>query len=197
MIAPDEVEVKKILSPYQEDLRSVTLRAWQDWWKSPGKNMYTHPRTRACIVWERIIHHARKTFAGNPNVHIFEKHGTFFFLFAGTVLLKFKKGDGNGLSSNISTQASLAFHDHDQDMLGLPDVKRVEAVYTLNKLETAVSATMIVGRKASEVLWKYAIIDIGDAENVVDIGTQKTATPPSHLVKVREIVQQTDKHKKD
>ena len=81
----------------------------------------------------------------SPGVRIINGHETFKFLLDDQVLFRFKKGNEAGLSVNVPTQLALAFHNHNQDLLGLADVHRVEVVYQLNWLETEIFDVIVVG----------------------------------------------------
>ncbi|MNV64573.1 hypothetical protein D3C71_1572220 [compost metagenome] len=120
-------------------------------------------------MWERIARHAMVSFDGNPSVSVRRRNESLDFFVADQVLFRFKKGDSNGVSSNYPTQLALAFHDHANNLLGLPDVQRVDVVYRLNALETEIEDVMVVAREGERILWAESLLQAGDASNVVSI----------------------------
>ena len=159
MPVPRRDIVQPIVDRHREAIVTAVLGAWDDWLKSPRIGIWRCKRSRATFVWEQIIDRAHIEFHGSPSVRIINGHETFTFLLEEQVLFRFKKGDEVGLSVNVPTQLALAFHDHDQDLLGLADVQRVEVLYQLNWLETEISDVIVVGRDKHLVVWSYSLLD--------------------------------------
>ena len=66
------------------------------------------------------------------------------------------------MTSNYPTQLALAFHEHEQDLFGLPEVVRVEVAYTFNALKTEIADVIVVGRDGKTVAWTYSLMDAAD-----------------------------------
>lgn len=158
MPIPRRDVVQPIIHKHREPIVAAVLGAWDDWLTSPHPGIWRCKRSRANFVWEQIIERAHRAFGGWPSVHIVSGYETFKFLLDDEVLFRFKKGDEAYLSVNVPTQLSLAFHDHDQNLLGLPEVQRVEIVYQLNRLETKIADVIVVARDGDVVVWYDSLL---------------------------------------
>ena len=167
MPVPRKEIVQPIIDKHREAIVTVVHGAWQDWIASPHPGIWRQSRSRANFVWEQMIERAHLSLDQYSGVHIIEGHATYKFLIDDTVLFRFKKGDETGLSANVPTQHALAFHDHDQDLLGLPEIHRVEVVYQLNQLETEISDVIIVARDEDAVVWSYSLLDSAERSNTI------------------------------
>ena len=200
MSEPRKEIVQPVINKYREPIVTAVLGAWDDWMKSPYRGVWRYNRSRANFVWEQIIGRVRPAFDEFPSVHIIEGHATCKFLLEDRVLFRFKKGNHVGLSTNIPTQIALAFHDHEKDLLGLPDVHRVEVVYQLNLLQTKISNVLVVGRDNIEVIWSYSLLD--SAELVIPMPMPAPSVEPPtitarHLVRQRDISEAQKRKQKD
>ena len=85
---------------------------------------------------------------------------TALFLLADELVFRFKKGDVKGLSSNIGTQTALEYNDPNEclSLFDLPDLMRVDVVYTLNEYETMISDVLIVARDNERAAWSFSIL---------------------------------------
>lgn len=155
-----ELDVKNALLDFEETLLDVVNGAWGDWLGSPYRSRISrYPRVRANLVHAFIVERAISAFDANPDIHIVHQDETAKFLFRQKVLVRFKKGDSNHLGSNIETQAVLAFTDPQMTIPGLPDVQKVDVVYVLNDLQTAVNRIAVTARDNDVRLWTYDIED--------------------------------------
>ena len=196
-IPPREI-VQPIIEKHREPILATVLGAWHDWLASPHPGTWRCKRSRANFVWEQIIERAHLAFDGMPGVRIIDGQETFKFLFDDRVLFRFKKGDEVGLTANVPTQLALAFHDHDQDLLGLPKVHRVEIVYQLNRLETDVVDVIVVARDEDIVAWSYSLLDAGEVVLPLPTPGGQPPTPTSRrLVRARDASETRDRKKKD
>ncbi|WP_370235357.1 MULTISPECIES: hypothetical protein [Henriciella] len=175
MAAPIEAQVRPILQPYAATITSIMRRAWADWMESGYAAAWEFKRARANFVSAQMAHYARESFDGEPGLHIVEKDETLKFLADDLVLFRLKKADDTGLTANIPTQQVLAYHDHDQNLFGLPEVQRVDAVYILNTLETDIQDILVVARDGKHLAWTYSLLD--GAEGVESLPLPKTSPP--------------------
>ncbi len=200
MPVPLQQEVGPILGRLREPIVEAIFGAWDDWRGSPHFGVWRCKRSRANFVWEQIIERAHLAFDGVAGIHIIDGQETFKFLADDRVLFRFKKGDDAGVSANIPTQLALAFHDHGQDLLGLPMVHRVEVVYQLNRLETEIADIIVVARDEEVVVWTYSLLDTG--EGVVPLPVpgptdEPTAKPAARLVRPRDASAPSERKKRD
>ena len=200
MPVPRRDIVQPIIEKHRQPILAAVLGAWDDWLKSPHPGVWRCKRSRANFVWEQIIERAYLEFDDAPAVHIIEGHETFKFMVEHQVLFRFKKGDESGLSANVPAQLALAFHDHNQDMLHLPEVHRVDVVYQLNQLETGIVDVILVARDEEVVVWSYSLLNT-DAK-VVPLPTTAPSDEPStlptrRLVRPREVSQRQNRDRRD
>jgi hypothetical protein len=159
MPIPSKDIVQSTLKPFHDEIVEIIIGGWSDWKESGRNGIWRCKRSRASFVWEQIIDRAHRIFATNTNIRVLDGTETYKFLVSDVVLFRFKKADERGISSNIGTQLALAFHDHEQDLFGLPTVHRVDVVYKLNALETEVRDICVVAREGNQVIWEYSMLD--------------------------------------
>lgn len=155
-------EVQRILRPYERDINRYLLEAWDRWWNNPDRLQLHYRRSQACIVHNHSMNAAIAGFRGRKGVHVMEKPGyeTAFFMVSQRLLFRIKKGDEKGYTSNVRTQASLAFVDPTENLslfTDLPDVWRVDVAYVLNYLRTKIDQIVVVAREDYKILWSYPI----------------------------------------
>ena len=93
-----------------------------------------------------------------------------------------------------------AFHDHDQDLLGLPEVHRVEVVYQLNRLETEIVDVIVVARDDEVVVWTHSLLDASKAVVPLPMpmpSDEPPAIPARRLVRARDASEARDRKKRD
>jgi hypothetical protein len=177
-----ETEVREVLARREETILAIAHGAWNDWLELPNRSRLRFARTRANIVHDFMIDRAMSAFSGDADVHPIVKDETAKFLFDRRVLVRFKKGDGNGLGSNIETQAVLAFTDPQLLIPGLPDVQKVDVVYVLNDLQTMIERVAVSARDNDIRLWSY---DIEDRSGAVILPLAQPVAPEDGAKVVR------------
>lgn len=185
-IPPKEIVVQS-LEPIEAKLALIVRNAWRDWLDSSERSRSRYSRTRACIMFERMIAGAIETFQDDARIRLIEGQETISFLYDDKVLFRFKKADESGLSRNFPTQHALAFHDHEAILFSLPDIHRVDVVYVLNALDTDIQELLIVGRDQDRVAWVHDISQAHDQslDNIEhlpqtgadDAGTERLVKP--------------------
>ena len=191
--------VQPIIHRHREPIVAAVLGGWDDWMKSPFPGVWRRRRSRANFVWEQIIDRAHRTLDRSPDVYIVDAHETYQFLIEDQVLFRFKKGDDAGLSVNVPTPLALAFHDHDQNLFGLPDVHRVEVVYQLNWLETEIRDVRLVGRDEGAVAWSYSLLDTAKAVVALPIPESSRdvpSLPARRLIRPRGATEKREQEKR-
>ena len=185
MPIPSETTVRPILDEIHEQVVSAIREAWEDWLASDFNGVWRCKRSRANFVWEQIIERANNALLDHDAVHVIDGHETMKFLVRDIVLFRFKKADETGRSSNVATQLALAFHDHEQDLFGLPEVQRVEVVYKLNRLETQIDDICVVARNGDQIAWEYSLLDVGEAAIPLPLPEAKPERPAASIVKLK------------
>jgi hypothetical protein len=79
------------------------------------------------------------------------------YLFDDQVLVRFKRGNKDGLGRNIETKAEYEFINPRECFMGLPEIWKVEALWYPNKLATKLDKVEIVARDINAKIWSYAI----------------------------------------
>lgn len=187
MSIPVKAEVEGVLDPLRPAIVDIMRGAWSDWLGSPYPGQWEHKRTRANFVWAQMAVRARDAWYDHPSIHIFDRNETLKFLANDRVLFRLKKGDENGIAANIPTQEVLAYHDHGQDLFGLPEVHRVDVVYQLNVLETHIRDIMVVARDDGHVVWAYSLLESADGVEALPMPTTEppAVAPARRLVRAR------------
>lgn len=185
MPIPNQTIVKPIIDEIRDEIVAAIHEAWDDWMASDHVAVWRCKRSRANFVWEQIIDRAHTTLLSLDCVHIIEATETMKFLIQDQVLFRFKKADDSGRTANVATQMAMAFHDHDQDLFGLPEVQRVEVVYKLNKLETAIADICVVARDGNAVSWEYSLLDADVVVAPLPMPEPETVRPAAKIVKLK------------
>lgn len=185
MPIPNQAIVKPIIDEISDSIIAIIHESWDDWMASDFSGVWRYKRSRANFVWEQIIGKAHAELTELEGVHIIDGTETLKFLINDQVLFRFKKANDAGRTANVATQMALAFHDHEQDLLGLPEVQRVEVVYKLNKLETAVSDICVVARDGDRVAWEYSLLDAADVVVPLPMPEPEPARPAAKIVKLK------------
>jgi hypothetical protein len=188
VLVPNKDEVENVLKPVESDLFKIVHGAWQDWLQSSEVGRVRFPRTRANIVWDRMIDRALEVLPSKPGVRFIYHYQTVSFVAQERVLFRFKKGDEKGLSGNFPTQLSLAYHDHSTniELFGPVDLLRVQVVYVVNALETDLEDVLVVARDGGKVAWTYGIMPVFDADEEFP-RTAVQRTSPDQLVRIPQI----------
>lgn len=185
MPIPNQAVVKPIIDEIRATVVAIIHEAWDDWMASDFVGVWRCKRSRANFVWEQIVGKAHAALIDVDGIHIIEGTETLKFLMQDQVLFRFKKADDAGRTANVATQMALAFHNHEQDLFGLPEVQRVEVVYKLNKLETAVQDVCVVARDGDRVAWEYSLIDAGEAIVPLPMPEPEPVRPAAKVVKLK------------
>ncbi len=160
-----KTEADLMLKPFFSDLSEAVHRAWADWLVSNVAAGMQHKRVRADNIWNQFLVHCKSRLDGHPDVRFETVNGMVVLIFHNRLLVRFKKGNGRFLSSNIPTQSALEFHDCTVDMFG--GVGRLECVYVLDKTETQIERIVIVQRHKNQILWVLPV----DAEEAAPENT--------------------------
>jgi len=193
--------VKRLLKPHEKLIADLFLGAWDQWWRNPQRAALGFRRTRACLMHNYIMNEAVPALRA-AKIYVTEKHETAFFTVSQRLLFRLKKGDEKGLTSNVPTQAVLAFTDPEKNLslfTDLPDVWRVDIAYVLNYLQTKIDQIVVVARDDKRVIWSYSIYGTaaeGDAPIAPPVLPVGPRTPPPADSVLRIPGSEQDKKKK-
>lgn len=152
---PEQQAARTILGPYHRDLAEIVYGAWSDY----TNTHLTYPvsaRTRANIVWDYMVRRADERFAGDSRITVAYQGQTVWFVLDQRWLLRFKKGDHDGLSNNIQTQQALHWYDPQMAFDGM-QLTTLEVVYTLDRWQASIEQVQIVARSHDSVRWAYPL----------------------------------------
>lgn len=166
MINMSMEDVKSALSPYHDSIKQVISSGYDEWQRvsafraMSGYSPVLYPRTMANYVFDAIARNAQATFGRDKTVRIRQEAQTIKFIFAGKVVVRFKKGDDDQLGKNILTQAVLDYLDPQQTLPGFPpEAAKVEIVWSANDIGTEVEEIAVVARDGNTLKWSYRIND--------------------------------------
>ncbi len=191
MATPTKEDVLNVLQDVEYDLYNIVTGAWRDWLECSEFGRTRFSRTRANIVWERMIDRAYQALTGFPNIEFIERNNTVYFVVNSRVLFRFKKGDIAGLSNNYPTQTALDFHDHNTPLFDDIFFSRVEVVYALDKSELQVEKVFIIARDGEKVIWDHELLPQGVVE-VPMMPKEKQQATPLPLVEVASSIINND-----
>jgi hypothetical protein len=179
-----EADVREVLDGLEPDVFEVVHGAWEAWKATALQVLF--PRTRAVLMHDLMVRRAIAQWGGRGDIHFVERDETVKFLVKQRLLLRFKKASGNGLGSNIPTQAVLAFTDPQMLLPGIPDVQKVEVLYELNDLETKIERVVVVARDGDRKIWEYEIEDRRVLAPVLPLPSQAPASRAAPVVRLRK-----------
>lgn len=157
-MAVAESFVRSCLAPYEQRIRGVIDAAWADYLSIGVRYKLLFPRTRANIVFDLISGRAIVEFEGDRKVRILQKDETIKLLVEDVLLLRIKKANGDGLGSNIPTQAVMEFIAQGPEIPGLlPDVYKVELCYFESRTGAEIESVRVTARDNDDILWWYEL----------------------------------------
>ena len=197
MPIPDQARVKSLLQQHEPVLAGVVTRAW-DRWRRNVERAELNRRSRACLMHNYMMLDAIPGLPDGERISVKERHETALFLIADELVIRFKKGDERGLSSNIGTQAALDFTYPNETLalFDLPDLCRVDVSYRLNDLETKILDVLIVARDNDKPLWSYSILEQEAGTAPLPLATEPPQPPLAETgIRLPEFQDETKKQK--
>lgn len=161
-ITKDEAE--RIIQPHFHRFCRIVQSAWEDWMKGEIAPQMQHKRVRANNVWNQMVSHAKRQFDEIKGISIEPLNKCDGILINDNIFIRMKKGNNKLLSRNYPTQASLDFHDQNNDDL-FGGIARLELLYILNDSETQVERVVLIQRHKSSIVWSIDLLDEG-SENL-------------------------------
>ncbi|WP_429499412.1 hypothetical protein ACQUFY_20990 [Robbsia andropogonis] len=155
-----EESAYQIVKPYLGDLLGIVREAWSDWLRNPVAAQMQHPRTRAEIVWNQMVSHAKRRFDGDPRVKVQPVKFWQGILIDGKVFIRMKKAEKSLLSRNYPTPSAFAFNDQENDLFD--GVSRLEVVYVLSEDEADLERVVLVQRHQKKITWALSLVSDDD-----------------------------------
>lgn len=158
----EKERVYAILQPYHEKMLRAVKEGYSCWCDMrdlySDKGRFKYKRTGANVAFETITNALRKELGGYKSIRIIEEGQTVKFYFDDQVVLRVKKGNGNKLGCNISTQAVLNFIDPQGVLPGIsPDAVKVELVWFTDEIDSHVVRVEVVARRWDHIRWSYSL----------------------------------------
>lgn len=190
-----ESQVSSVLRPMFGDLVSLVQRAHRDWMQGPFARTMQDPKVRANVIWNQFLYYAKAHFEGSKLVRVENKAHCQGLLVGSSFFVRMKKGTDQLLSRNYPTQAALDFNDASVDLFD--GVARLELIYTLDELGTAIDKVVIAQRHRSKVLWAIDLLggaeDHGQTVIPLPVSPMDGGTPAQRVLKPKKFAQKPKK----
>lgn len=199
MAVPPIDDVKDVLTDFEDRIRHVIERAWQEWLDFPDRARFVFMRRmRATFVFDRIAGHAISEFSNDENIRVLIKKQTVQFLFKDKVIARFKMSNAKGVGSNIPTQAVLDFVDPQGVIPGLvPEIMKVEIGYRPDDLGLSLDEVAVIARNRHRRIWAYPIQRGGPSAEVVPIPPRSPDATPPTVVPRRPAAEEDEKSREE
>lgn len=162
----------EILEPYIYSIKEAVFNAVTEYFLGDEYASSRHKlstRTAACICHDNIKDQIRMKFEDIPKTRIKERSGLFMLIIEEKITLRFKKFDGNLMSSGIDTNQALAYALHDTvqlDLDGMPANGLLYVGYTLNSLQSNIDGIFITNRYGNVNLWDWEVTNEGEIPTI-------------------------------
>lgn len=176
-LLPEIDYVRTALDSYHVAIRQIVLDAWRTWSRSPYSARWRTSRGRANFVWEEIIANAIDAFDADPRAHFHQCRGSFWLVIDGLLVVRFKKADVAGYSSNYPTTAALKFYDPREPLPNIAAVQRVQVQYTLNVDATDLADINVVCRNGDRIEWTYSLLASESEPSVLPVPSDPMPRP--------------------
>jgi len=110
MAIPDQSRVKELLSPHNDAVIAIVMNAWARWERNPERAQL-YKRALAVLVHNYMMLDAVPNLPDDKRIACVPGQETALFLISDELVIRFKKGNEKGLTSNISTQTVLEYCD--------------------------------------------------------------------------------------
>lgn len=157
MSYPTADEVYGVLERYEQTLMSVHLKAWDRLVANTAWPTLIFQRTASSMMHDFIVQEAGAALDDLPGMRRIAHDNSVRYLANDRVLFRFKRGTRNGLGSNIDTQANDDFIDAQVDLLGIPQIWKIELLWYPNKLRTKLDRVEVSARDGKRRRWVYTL----------------------------------------
>lgn len=157
MSFPSADEVYRVLQRYEQPLLTVHMKAWERLVSNSAWPTLVFQRTASGMMHDFIVQEASATLDELADVRRVSHDKSVRYLVENKVLFRFKRGTRSGLGSNIDTQANDDFIDAEVDLLGIPQLWKVELLWYPNRLRTKLDRVEVSARDGKRRLWVYTL----------------------------------------
>jgi len=173
-VAISRADAEAILAPFRPTILEVINSAWRDYQTQYTQVSPIHTKTtRATIMRDHMVYHARRLFDGMNGAQIVEKAGLFLVQIQETIILRFKKFNDDEHTSNYPTQQAIDYHEQQELAFMSKKATRLEAGWQPNELYTAFRALISCPRGLGlDAAWVIDLLAPVTAEDSIEIGTQ-------------------------
>lgn len=189
---PTEQEAARQLETFYNEISYCINSGIEDYIKYDSQRAAIHTnRTKANLIRDYVVHHARLSFQERADTKIIEKGGLFVVLINDKFAIRFKKLNKDKLSSNIPTKQATRFSTN-QLILSFPEfqhnITNLDAGYVSDTNYTfynGVSDAYLVCRNGNNLYWS---LKLDSADTVVAlplIEFVETANDNSSIIKVK------------
>lgn len=184
-------KAEEILATHVNQIKSACLEGHAHFMefvqKCPNLRFALNPRTVSGFINDWVVQVARINFMSVKNVEIVDDLGFFCFVFDKTLLLRFKKADEDGRTSNVRTRQQEEIAAQVLEFQDWENVTWISAAYHLTKTADAIDRICINCWYGDRDLWSIPIFEHGMEEPVLPFA-ETVASPkqqPAPKVKVR------------
>lgn len=167
---------------------SVHLQAWDRLVSNSAWPTLVFQRTASSMMHDFIVQEAAATLDGLPGMRRITHDKSVRYLVEDRVLFRFKRGTQGGLGSNIDTPTNDDFIDAEVDLLGIPQIWKVELLWYSNRLRTKLDRVEVSARDGNRRLWAYRLgnePDIAMLPLDLPVGPTAPAHPAQGLVTIK------------
>lgn len=159
VISPDSAF--QLLEPHFPSFRAIVQQGWRFWSGLPPEaRLVLDIRAQRCVVWCGMDDAAKLLFREEPRVTIVPGVSTTFFNVDDRAIVRFKKLDATGASSNLPTQLQLGLRDPQISFAGpLGDLPTLDVGYVPNDTETGYTQVLVAALSVDRVAWKFPVPD--------------------------------------
>ncbi|WP_017688009.1 hypothetical protein [Paenibacillus sp. PAMC 26794] len=169
LLKADAIE---ILEPYIVRIKEAVSIAVMEYFLGNEYALTRHKhsaRTAASICHDNIKDQIKMKFEDLPKTRIKERSGLFMLIIEEKIILRFKKFDGNLMSSGIATNQAMAYDLHDTVQLeldGMPANGLLYVGYTLNSLQSNIDGVFITSRYGNVNIWDWEVTNEGEIPTI-------------------------------
>lgn len=200
----DKDDIEKSLGPYSARLRECIVYGhdrWHAFGVTAGElRAPLDSRARACFIYCHIIARVWAIFADDNSVRVVNSRGFVeLALLKERLIVRFKKLNKNGISSNILTRAQRRwFEDHQKLPEMPPEATKLIAGYVLDEITANLSRVLVtLPNGPSAVMWKIELPEDGSTKVVEMQRQRREPKAPPVRSRVRKKQDQDDPKKPD
>lgn len=179
-----------LLEPYHQRFRETISEAFEDWRRLPAGFLATQDvRSQRASIWCLMIHHVEAFFGSDPTVAVVRTNQSAFLIIRDAVVVRLKKMDRGGNSSNIVTQTQLDWREQ-LEIPGVPaELPRIEVGYVPDALETGFVSLLVTHPDGEGVAWVYDIPSADEQGMGAGVDLRITPDLPGTAVRPKRVDQ--------